>query len=49
MAQANLDLGILKDTKFTYGEYTRKLGGYSVVSMGAPIHYCVGVAVFYHV
>ena len=49
MAQANLDLGILKDTKFTYGDYTRELNGYIVVSMGAPIRYCVGVEVFYRV
>ena len=49
MAQSNLDLVVLQDEKFIYGVYTCKLAGYSVVSMGAPIRHCGGVAVFYRV
>ena len=47
MAQANLDLVVLQETNFTYCFYTCESSGYSVVSMGAPIRHCGGVAVFY--
>ena len=49
MSQANLDLVVPQDTKFTYGVYTHELAGYSVVSMGALIRHCGGVEVFHHV
>ena len=47
VSQANLDLVVPQDTKFTYGVYTHELDGYSVVSMGALIQYCDRVVVFY--
>ena len=47
VSQANLDMVVLQDTKFIYGVYTHELAGYSVVSMGALIRHCGGVAVFY--
>ena len=46
VSQANLDLVVLQDTNFIYGVYTHELASYSVVSMGAPIRHCSGVAVF---
>ena len=49
VSQANLDIAVLQDTKFTYGVYTCELDGYSVFSMGAPIRHCGGVVVFYYV
>ena len=49
ISQSNLDLVVLQDTKFTYGVYTCKSDGYSVVSMGALIQHCDRVAVFYRV
>ena len=49
MSQTNLDLVVLQDTKFTYGVYTCKSDGYSVVSMGAFIQHCDRVAVVYRV
>ena len=36
MAQANIDLGILQETKCTDGIYTCELAGYSVVATDAP-------------
>ena len=35
--QANMDLGILQDTKVTYGIYTRGSAEYIVVVTDAPI------------
>ena len=35
MAQDNLDLGVIQETKFTGGIYTLKLAGYRVVDMDA--------------
>ena len=49
MAQSNLDMVFLQDTKFTYGVYPCELAGYSVVYMDAPIRHYGGVAVFYRV
>ena len=49
MAQSNLDLGVLQDTKLTYGVYTHELAGYSVVYMGALFRHCSGVELFFHV
>ena len=47
ISQANMDLGILQETKLTYGIYTRGSAGYSVVAMDAPSRHCGGVAIFY--
>ena len=49
VSQANLDLAVLQDKKFTYGVYTCESDSYSVVSMGAPILHCGVVVVFYRV
>ena len=48
MSQANMDLGILQETKLTDGIYTRRSAGYSVVATDAPIQHRGGVAIFYH-
>ena len=47
MSQANMDLGILQETKLTDGIYTRGLAGYSVIATDALSRYCGGVALFY--
>ena len=47
MSQANMDLGILQETKLIDGIYTRGSAGYSVVAMDAPSQHCGGVAIFY--
>ena len=47
MAQANIDLGIFKETKCTDGIYTRELAGYRVVATDAPSRHHGGVALFY--
>ena len=36
MDQDNLDLGVLQDTKVTYRVYSRGMGGYIVITRGAP-------------
>ena len=36
MSQANMDLGILQETKLTDGIYTRGSAGYSVIASDAP-------------
>ena len=47
MSQANMDLGILQETKLTDGIYTRGSAGYSVIATDAPSQHCGGVALFY--
>ena len=47
MSQANIDLGILKETKLTDGIYTRRLSGYSIVATDAPSQHRGGVAIFH--
>ena len=47
MSQANMDLGILQETKLTDGIYTRGSAGYSVVATDAPIRHRGSVAIFY--
>ena len=47
MAQANLDLGILQETKLADDVYTCGLAGYSVVTTDAPRRHRRRVAVFY--
>ena len=47
MEQANLDVGILQDTKFTDRVYTRASAGYRVVATDAPSRHRGGIAMFY--
>ena len=47
MSQANMDLGILQETKLTDGIYTRGSFGYSVIATDAPSRHRGGVALFY--
>ena len=47
MSQANMDLGILQETKLTDGIYTRGSAGYSVIATDAPSQHRGGVAIFY--
>ena len=47
MSQANMDLGILKETKVTDGIYTCRSAGYSVVATDATSQNRGGVAIFH--
>ena len=47
MSQANMDMGILQETKITDGIYTCGSAGYSVVATDAPSRHRGGVAIFY--
>ena len=47
MSQANMDMGILQETKCTYGIYTRELTGYRVVATDAPSLHSGGLALLY--
>ena len=47
MAQANIDLGVLQETKCTDGVYTRASAGYCVVATDAPRQHRSGIALFY--
>ena len=47
MPQANMDLGILQETKLTDGVYTRGLAGYNVIATDAPSRHSGSVALFY--
>ena len=47
MSQANMDLGILEETKMTDGIYTRGSAGYSVVATDTPSRHRGGVAMFH--
>ena len=47
MSQANMDLGIFQETKFTDGIYTRGSAGNSIVAAYAPSRHRGGVAVFH--
>ena len=47
MSQANMDLGILQETKLTDGMYTRGSAGYSLIATDAPSRHRGGVALFY--
>ena len=47
MAQANLDLGVFQDSKFTHGIHTLTLAGYRVFAADAPIRHYGGVAVLW--
>ena len=47
MSQANMDLGILQETKLRDGIYTRGSAGYSVIATDAPSRHRGGVTIFY--
>ena len=47
MSQANMDLGILQETKLTDGIYTHGSAGYSVIATDAPSRHRGGVTLFY--
>ena len=47
ISQANIDLGILQETKCTDGIYTRESAGYRIVATDAPSRHRGGVALFY--
>ena len=47
MSQANMDLGILQETKITNGIHTRGSAGYKVIATDAPSRHRGGVALFY--
>ena len=47
MSQANMDLGILQETKLTDGIYTGGSAGYSIVATDAPSQHHGGVAIFH--
>ena len=47
MSQANMDLGILQETKITNGVYTRGSAGYKVIATDAPSRHRGGVALFH--
>ena len=47
MSQANMDLGILQETKITNGVYTRGSAGYNVIATDAPSRHRGVVALFY--
>ena len=47
MSQANMDLGLFKDTNIKKSIYTREYSGYRVVTMEEPIMHSGGITVFY--
>ena len=47
MSQANVDLGVFQETKFTKGIYPRELGGYQVVVPKSPSLHSSGITMFY--
>ena len=47
MAQSNLELGVIQETKVKDGVYTCGSDGYSVVAMYTSSRHCGGVAVIY--
>ena len=47
MDQANMDLGVMQETKCTDGVYTRTLARYRVVATDAPSWHRGGIALFY--
>ena len=47
MYQANLDMGILQETKLTNGVYTCASAGYRVVATDAPIRHRGGIAMLF--
>ena len=47
MSQANMDLGILQETKLADGIYTCGSASYSVIATDAPSRHCGGITLFY--
>ena len=47
MEQANMDLGVMQETKISDGVYTRASAGYRVVATDAPSRHRGGIALFY--
>ena len=47
MSQANMDMGILQETKLADGVYTRGSAGYKVIATDAPSQHRGSVALFY--
>ena len=47
MSQANMDLGIIQETKLADGVYTRRSAGYKVIATDAPSQHRGSVAFFY--
>ena len=47
MSQANMNLGILQETKLTDGFYTGGSAGYKVIATDAPSRHRGGVTLFY--
>ena len=47
MEQANMDLGIMQETKITDGVYTRASAGYRIVATDAPSRHHGRIAMFY--
>ena len=47
MPQANVNLGVLQETKVTEGIYTQESSGYRVVASEAPSAHSGGIAMFY--
>ena len=47
MEQANMDLGVMQETKITNGVYTRASAGYRVVATDAPSQHRGRIALFY--
>ena len=47
MYQANMNLGVFQETKFTKRIYTRESSSYEVVAMEAPSLHSGGVSLFY--
>ena len=47
MAQANVDLGLLKNINITDGVYAQESAGFFLIALEAPICHHGGVALFY--
>ena len=47
MAQANINLGVLHNTKLSGGIYAQESAGYRVVTSDAPSQHCGVVAILY--
>ena len=47
MSQANVDLGLLKETNIIYGVYVQGSAGFYVIASDTLIRYCRSGALFY--
>ena len=48
MTQANMDPGVLQETKFTRGVFTQESVGYEIIAANVPIPHHSAVTNFYH-